>query len=98
MESAKKGDDRKTALAALREARDGLQLLMRVAGMLAADGSTNIDARQQTVQIFAKISDAELKALAYGTPISPRSEAVEARETIDATEESAAADDASQAP
>jgi hypothetical protein len=37
------------ALAALREARDGLQLLMRTAGMSAGDGATTIiDARRQS--------------------------------------------------
>lgn len=64
LEHAKKADDRRTALVALREARDGLALLMRTAGMLTADASTVIDARQQTVQLFGKLTEAELRALA----------------------------------
>lgn len=66
LEHAKKADDRRTALVALREARDGLALLMRTAGMLTPDGATVIDARQQTVQLFGKLTEAELRALAAG--------------------------------
>lgn len=69
LEHAKKADDRRTALVALREARDGLALLMRTAGMLTAEGGTIIDARQQTVQLFGKLTEAELRALAAGRTI-----------------------------
>jgi hypothetical protein len=64
LEHAKKADDHRTALVALREARDGLALLMRTAGMLTADGGTIIDARRQTVQLFGKLTESELRALA----------------------------------
>jgi hypothetical protein len=66
LEGAKKAADRRTALVALREARDGLALLLKVAGLLAGDGATVIDARQQTVQLFGKLTEAELRALAAG--------------------------------
>ena len=51
---AKGASDNKTALSALREARDGLALLMRVAGMLAPDAVTNvqIDARRQVATVL----------------------------------------------
>src|SRR5579871_1456038 len=58
LEHAKRADDRRTALVALREARDGLALLMKTAGMLAGDaGSTTIDNRKQVVQVLGKLSD-----------------------------------------
>lgn len=71
LEHAKKADDRRTALAALREARDGLALLMKAAGMLAGDaGSTTvIDQRRQVVTVLAKLSEAELRAIARGETI-----------------------------
>lgn len=67
LEHAKRKDDRRTALVALREARDGLALLMKAAGMLAGDaGSTVIDNRKQVVQILGGLSEAELRALVTG--------------------------------
>jgi hypothetical protein len=69
LENAKKADDRRTALAALREARDGLKLLMQNAGMLAGDGAITIDARRQTVNIAALTTD-ELRNLARYAPAS----------------------------
>jgi hypothetical protein len=78
LEHAKKADDRKTALAALREARDGLSVLMRVAGMLAPDGATtiNVDSRRQSIALVAKLTTEELRALAYGEPIDVESRAL----------------------
>lgn len=67
LEHAKKADDRRTALVALREARDGLALLMRTAGMLTGDGGSVVDNRRQTVQLFGKLSVEELRALAAGS-------------------------------
>lgn len=88
LEHAKKGDDRKTALAALREARDGLQLLMRASGMLTSDNAVTvqIDARRQAMNVIGKLSEDELRALAYGAPIAPQSLPAGAHEAIDATE------------
>jgi len=66
LEHAKDAGDRKTALAALREARDGLALLMRASGMLAGDGSstTIIDQRKQSIQVLSGLTIEELRALA----------------------------------
>ncbi len=62
LEHAKRADDRRTALVALREARDGLALLMKTAGMLAGDaGSTVIHSRKQVVQVLGKLSEEELR-------------------------------------
>jgi hypothetical protein len=67
LENAKKADDRRTALVALREARDGLALLMKVAGLLQPDGGVVIDARRQTlIANVAELSVEELRALAAG--------------------------------
>ena len=49
LENAKAADDRRTALQALKEARDGLALLMRVGGHLAPDNTITIDARRQSL-------------------------------------------------
>jgi hypothetical protein len=68
LEHAKKADDRRTALVALREARDGLALLMKIAGLLQLDGGVVIDARRQTlIANVAVLSVEELRALARGT-------------------------------
>jgi len=71
LEHAKRADDRRTALTALREARDGLALLMRSAGMLAGDAgaTTVIDQRRQVVNVLAKLTEDELRAIATGQPI-----------------------------
>lgn len=68
LEHAKRADDRRTALVALREARDGLALLMRVAGLLSNENSSTVlvDQRRQTVQLFAQLTEDELRALAHG--------------------------------
>lgn len=66
LEHAKKADDRRTALTALREARDGLALLMRSAGMLAGDPAVVIDARKQSIELFAGLTTDELRRLANG--------------------------------
>ena len=68
LEHAKRDDDRKVALAALREARDGLQLLMRARGMLAdaTAGNTYVDQRKQVVAVLGKLSEADLRAIARG--------------------------------
>ncbi len=59
--------DHRTQLAAIREARDGLTVLMRTAGMLQADGGVVIDARRQTlVANVGELSVEELRALAAG--------------------------------
>ncbi len=71
LEHAKRADDRRTALVALREARDGLALLMKTAGMLAGDAPTTvIDQRRQVVNVLAKLTEGELRALAAGKSIS----------------------------
>lgn len=54
LEHAKRADDRRTALVALREARDGLALLMKTAGMLAGDGSITVNVDQRELA-FAKL-------------------------------------------
>jgi len=65
LENAKNSGDRRTALAALREARDGLALLMRVAGLLQPDGGVVIDQRRMTlVASLAELSSADLRLLA----------------------------------
>ena len=51
LEHAKKASDHRTALAALREARDGLALLMRASGLLASDNSVTIDNRKLQVNL-----------------------------------------------
>lgn len=67
LEHAKKADDRRTALVALREARDGLALLMKVAGLLQPDGGVVIDASRQTlVANVGELSVEDLRALARG--------------------------------
>lgn len=67
LEHAKRADDRRTALVALREARDGLALLMKTAGMLAGEGtSIVVDARKQTIAMLGKLTEDELRALARG--------------------------------
>lgn len=68
LEHAKRKADTRTALAALREARDGLQLLMRTAGMLsdAAQVTVAIDARRQQMAVLAKLSEDDLRAIARG--------------------------------
>lgn len=65
LEHAKSAGDRRTALAALREARDGLSLLMRVHGLLQQDGAVNvtIDARRQTIERLGKLTEEDLRAL-----------------------------------
>jgi hypothetical protein len=64
---AKTDGDARLALQALRECRSSLELLMRAHGMLQPDGTTvNIDARRQSVELFAKLSIEELRALARG--------------------------------
>ncbi|MGA7094761.1 MAG: hypothetical protein WBX23_12085 [Candidatus Cybelea sp.] len=75
LEHAKRADDRRTALVALREARDGLALLMKTAGMLAGDASstTVIDQRRQVVQVLGKLTDDELRVLIAGGTIGAES-------------------------
>ncbi|HEY1656221.1 MAG TPA: hypothetical protein VGF86_14040 [Candidatus Tumulicola sp.] len=65
LEHAKTQKDTRTALSALREARDGLALLMRAAGMLAGDGTTiAIDARRQSIEVISGLSTDDLRRLA----------------------------------
>ena len=63
---AKSDGNARLALQALRECRSSLELLMRAHGMLQPDGATTIDARRQSVELFAKLSIDELRALARG--------------------------------
>lgn len=71
LEHAKRAEDHRTALAALREARDGLQLLMRASGMLAGDNATIVlDQRTQINAMMAKLTEEELRALAHGKPLA----------------------------
>lgn len=71
LEHAKGKGDHKIALAALREARDGLQLLMRAAGMLneASQVTVAIDARRQQMAILARLSEDDLRAIARGEQV-----------------------------
>lgn len=63
MGHAERVDDRRMALAALREARESLGLLMRAAGMLGSEGTTiNVDARRQSVELLAKIGEGDLRS------------------------------------
>jgi len=81
LENAKKADDRRTALAALREARDGLALLMRASGMLAPDASVNIaiDQRRQSVALMAGLSEADLRALVRQSTLADGSDPARVR-------------------
>jgi hypothetical protein len=73
LENAKKADDRRTALAALREARDGLALLMRVEGLLQPDGTNiTIDNRRQQVAVAAGIPEEQLRAWLIAGPTALR--------------------------
>jgi len=65
------GDD-KLALAAVREVRSSLEVLMRVHGLLAPDSSVvvNVDARRLSATLDALSVD-ELRALARGVPLPP---------------------------
>ncbi len=68
MEHAKRADDRRTALTALREARDGLSLLMKAAGMLGGDNATiNVDARRQSIKVLAGLSEDEIRSFLAGS-------------------------------
>jgi hypothetical protein len=67
LENAKRADDRRTALAALREARDGLALLMRAGGFLAPENTVTIDARRQSLVLDDR-SLAELLAMEARLP------------------------------
>lgn len=71
LEHAKKADARRTALSALKEARDGLALLMRIAGMLApeAASTTIVDQRRQVVTVLSKLTEDELRAIARGQSV-----------------------------
>lgn len=68
LEYAKRADDRRTALVALREARDGLALLMKTAGMLQPDGAVtvNIDQRKVAFARLSRIPEDFLRRLAIG--------------------------------
>jgi hypothetical protein len=59
--------DWRTALTALRDARDGLGLLMKPAGMLQADGKTTIvDARRQQIAIMGQLTLEDIRAFPAG--------------------------------
>lgn len=67
LDVAEHAADHRTQLAAIREARDGLTVLMRTAGMLQADGGVVIDARRQTlIANVSELSVEDLRALARG--------------------------------
>ena len=66
LQNAKKADDRRTALTAMREARDSIALLLRVAGLLAPDAAVNVmvDARKQVANtIDSSFTVGELRRL-----------------------------------
>ena len=64
LEHAKKAGDRRTALAALREARDGLALLMKAANVIGGDsGTTVIDNRKIVFQQLAELGVDGVRAL-----------------------------------
>jgi hypothetical protein len=61
---AKKVSDTRTALSALKEARDGLALLMRAAGLLGPDSQVNVNIDQRKLQVaLGSRSDADLEAM-----------------------------------
>ncbi|HEY2474093.1 MAG TPA: hypothetical protein VGI19_04760 [Candidatus Cybelea sp.] len=62
----------RTALSGLDRVRSSLEMLMKVHGLLQADGasSTFIDARKQQVQILGKLTLEELRAIASGVPLA----------------------------
>lgn len=68
LERAKRKDDRRTALVALREARDGLALLMKTAGMLQPDGAVtvNIDQRKLAFENLARLPEAFVRRMSAG--------------------------------
>lgn len=55
-----------------REYRAAAESYAKVAGWMseAASSSMIVDQRKQVVQLFGKLSEAELRALAYGKPIN----------------------------
>jgi hypothetical protein len=86
LEHAKNAGDSRTALTALREARDGLSLLMKTAGMLGSDGATVniVDARRQSVALLSKLTEDELRAIAAmasGVPALGSAEIIDVEST-----------------
>lgn len=69
LEAAKAAGDRTNALKALREARETLSLLGKSQGYWhdGSSSTTTIDARRQTVQLFGKLTEEELRRLVAGT-------------------------------
>ena len=83
LEHAKNAGDSRTAL---REARDGLSLLMKTAGMLGSDGATVniVDARRQSVALLSKLTEDELRAIAAmasGVPALGSAEIIDVEST-----------------
>jgi hypothetical protein len=72
--------DHRTQLAAIREARDGLTVLMRSAGLLQSDGATTIDNRTQILALKDMSLDElrGLAALGAGKPALPPSDVIDA--------------------
>ncbi|MGA9018127.1 MAG: hypothetical protein WB438_04235 [Candidatus Cybelea sp.] len=66
LDVAEHAADHKTQLAAIREARDGLVVLMKNAGMFSDGVNVNVALRQSDV--LSKLSIDELRALARGKP------------------------------
>jgi hypothetical protein len=63
-------DDDRLALQGLDRVRTSLEQLLKVHGLLVPDnGATYVDARRQTVQLLAGLSESELRSIAAGRPI-----------------------------
>jgi arginine utilization protein RocB len=60
------------ALQAIDRARMSLDQLLKVHGLLSSDSAatTIVDQRRQTVQLFGRLTEGELRALARGEPIA----------------------------
>ncbi len=87
LEHAKRAGDRRTALVALPEARDGLALLMKTAGMLAPDGAVrvNVDQRKLAFETLARLPEDYIRRIRSGDPTAIDL-ILAATETHDATE------------
>lgn len=80
---AQRDDDARLALQAVDRAHAALETMMK-AGFIGGDGSTTvniaIDNRRKTEAIFAKLTEEELRALAYGKPLQiPSGDAIDVK-------------------
>lgn len=68
---AQRDDDARLALQAVDRARSSLETMMRATGLIGGDASVTvqIDARRQVMANLARLTEAELRALATGSSI-----------------------------